>query len=385
MGAIKTPLFQTSTFVFESAEHAERLFDITYAGAELEPGEERGYIYTRLDHPNLAVVESRLALWDGAEEALLFSSGMAAIFTTLLTLVRPGDLILHSSPLYGGTNSLFYGVLGELGVEAEVFSPDAGEAELEELVAGRQLRVVYVETPANPTNDVFDIAMAAGVAGRHGAVTMVDNTYLGPTGQQPLRLGADLAIYSATKYYGGHSDLIAGVVTGPESLLGPIRKMRYRVGTTADPHSAWLLGRSLETYALRVERQVENAEQVARFLASHPKVARVGHLSLIDPSDPRHDLVRRQCLGSGAMITFEVAGGREEAFRFLDSMTLIVDATSLGGTESTASHPVTTSHSNVDPETRERMGVTEGMIRLSIGIESAADLIADLGQALDRI
>ena len=385
MGSLKTPLFQTSTFSFESAEAAKRAFDVTYGGAIPETDEEVGYIYTRLEHPNLVVVESRLALWDQADRALLFSSGMAAIYTALLTLLRPGDLILHSSPLYGGTNSLFEKVLAPMGIEAVSFGPDAIEADLEELVAGRRLGVVYVESPANPTNDIFDIAMAARVAKSHQAATVVDNTYLGPIGQQPHAHGADLVVYSATKYYGGHSDLVAGIVTGADSLMSAIKTMRYRIGTHADPHSAWLLGRSLETYAIRAQRQVENASQLAEFLATHPKVSRVGYLGLIGEDDPRRAVFDRQCTSTGAMITFEVKGGREEAFRFLDSMRLIGLATSLGGTESIASHPATTSHSNVDSETRRRMGVTEGMIRFSVGIESVSDIIADLDQALDSV
>ncbi|HLF44480.1 MAG TPA: aminotransferase class I/II-fold pyridoxal phosphate-dependent enzyme, partial [Acidimicrobiia bacterium] len=218
MGSMKTPLFQTSTFTFETAAAAKRAFDVTYGGEVPGPDEEVGYIYTRLDHPNLVVVEGRLALWDQADQALLFSSGMSAIFTTLLTLLRPGDLILHSSPLYGGTNSLFENVMAPMGIEAVSFGPDAVEADLDALVAGRRLGVVYVESPANPTNDIFDIGMAARVASKHQSPTVVDNTYLGPLGQQPHAHGADLVVYSATKYYGGHSDLVAGVVTGPVSL-----------------------------------------------------------------------------------------------------------------------------------------------------------------------
>ena len=385
MGSLKTPLFQTSTFRFDSAEEAKRAFDVTYGGAELGNGEEIGYIYTRLDHPNLVVVEQRLALWDQAERALLFSSGMAAIFTTALTLLRPGDLVLHSSPLYGGTNSVFEHVLAPMGIVAASFGPDADGEELERLLEGRRLGLVYVESPANPTNDIFDIAMASSVASKHGAPTLVDNTYLGPLGQQPHAHGADLVVYSATKYYGGHSDLVAGVVTGPDDLIKKVRTMRYRIGTTADPHSAWLLGRSLETYALRSQRQVENATRVAEYLTTHPKVSRVGYLGLIDADDPRRALYERQCTSAGAMITFEVKGGREEAFRLLDSMRVVGLATSLGGTESIASHPVTTSHSNVDSETRDQMGISEGMVRFSVGIEAAQDIIADLDQALGAV
>ena len=390
LDSLKPPLFHTSTFVFESSAAAERLFDIVYGGEEPEPGEDVGFIYTRMDHPNLVIVEGRLAVWDGAEAALLFSSGVSAIFTTFLTHVRPGTLILHSTPLYGGTNTMLYEVLAPLGYELASFGPEATRTEIESLVGDRTLGAVYVETPANPSNAVFDIGLASSVAAGastsdHPVPTIVDNTFLGPYAQRPLENGADLVVYSATKYFGGHSDLVAGAVTGSAGLIEPLKKMRYRIGTTADAHSAWLLGRSLETYAIRVQRQTANAGRVAGFLEGHPKVAVVRYLGRIGDDDPRADLAKRQWTSGGAMISFDVVGGRDEAFRFLDSMRLIVNTTSLGGTESIACHPWTTTHSSVDPEVKLQIGVTEAMIRLSIGIEAPEDLIADLDQALARV
>jgi methionine-gamma-lyase len=390
LNSLKPPLFHTSTFVFESGAAAERLFDIVYGGETPLPGEDVGFIYTRMDHPNLVIVEGRLAVWDDAEAGLLFSSGTSAIFTTMITFSRPGDLIVHSAPIYGGTNTMFHSVLGGLGYEAISFGPEATEGEIEEMIDGRRVGVVFVETPANPSNHVFDIAMASRVAAAcstadHKVLTVVDNTFLGPYAQRPLDHGADLVVYSATKYFGGHSDLVAGVVTGSKALVEPLKTMRYRIGTTAEAHTAWLLGRSLETYSIRVERQTANATQVALFLAGHPKVAGVRYLGLIPDDDPLAELAKRQWTSGGAMISFEVVGGREAAFRFLDSMRLITHTTSLGGTESIASHPWTTSHRNVDPEERARIGVTESMIRLSIGIEAAEDLIADLDHALAQV
>ncbi|HSJ84434.1 MAG TPA: PLP-dependent transferase [Acidimicrobiia bacterium] len=390
LDSLKPPLFHTSTFVFDSSRSAERLFDIVYGGEKPEPGEDVGFIYTRMDHPNLVIVEGRLAVWDGAEAALLFSSGVSAIFTTFLTHVRPGTLILHSTPLYGGTNTMLYEVLAPLGYELASFGPGASRSEIESLVGDRSLGAVYVETPANPSNAVFDIELASSVAADastsgHAVPTIVDNTFLGPYAQRPLHNGADLVVYSATKYFGGHSDLVAGVVTGSTRLIEPLKTMRYRIGTTADAHTAWLLGRSMETYAIRVERQTANAARVAAFLEGHPKVAVVRYLGRIDDDDPQSDLARRQWTSGGAMISFDVAGGRDEAFRLLDSMSLIVNTTSLGGTESIACHPWSTTHSNVDAETKREIGVTEAMIRLSIGIETADDLIADLDRALARV
>jgi methionine-gamma-lyase len=390
LDSLKPPLFHTSTFVFESSAAAERLFDIVYGGERPEPGEEVGFIYTRMDHPNLVIVESRLAVWDGAEAALLFSSGTSAIFTTFLTHVPIGTLILHSTPLYGGTNTMLYQVLAPLGYEVASFGPEATQSEIDSVIGERRLGAVYVETPANPSNAVFDIDLASRLAAdgstpEHKVPTIVDNTFLGPYAQRPLEHGADLVVYSATKYFGGHSDLVAGVATGSSRLIEPLKTMRYRIGTTADPHTAWLLGRSMETYGIRVERQTTNAGRVAEFLEGHAKVAVVRYLGRIGDDDPRADLAKRQWASGGAMISFDVVGGREEAFRFLDSMKLIANTTSLGGTESIACHPWTTTHSNVDPETRRQIGVTEAMIRLSIGIEASEDLIADLDQALARV
>ncbi|MGH8913359.1 MAG: aminotransferase class I/II-fold pyridoxal phosphate-dependent enzyme [Acidimicrobiia bacterium] len=390
LDALKPPLFHTSTFVFESGAAAERLFEIVYGGASPGEGEDVGFIYTRMDHPNLVIVESRLAVWDGAESALVFSSGMSAIFTTLLTFAHPGELILHSAPLYGGTNTVLHSVLEPLGFEVAAFGPEATRDDMDELIGQRTVGAVYLETPANPTNDVFDIEMAASLATAHStsghrALTIVDNTFLGPYAQRPLDHGADLVVYSATKYFGGHSDLVAGVVTGSRDLIEPLKTMRYRIGTTADPHTAWLLGRSMETYSIRVEKQTANAVEVADYLATHPKVAGVRYLGRPEEGSSVAELAESQWTSGGAMISFDVVGGKEEAFRFLDSMSLITHTTSLGGTESIASHPWTTSHANIDPETRKRIGVTESMIRLSIGIEAVEDLIADLDHALARV
>ena len=297
--SLKTPLFHTSTFVFESAEAAERLFAIVYGGEKPEPGEDVGFIYTRMDHPNLVITEGKLAVWDGADAALLFASGTAAIFTTFLTHVRPGSLILHSTPLYGGTNTMLYKVLAPLGYEFGSFGPTASADEIEAAVGDRRLAAVYVETPANPSNDVFDIDLSSHLAARASTpesrvLTIVDNTFLGPYAQRPLEHGADLVVYSATKYFGGHDDLVAGVVTGSAELIEPIKTMRYRIGTTGDPHTAWLLGRSLETYAIRAERQTANAGRVAEYLAGHPKVAGIRYLGSIEDDDPRGDLAKRQ-------------------------------------------------------------------------------------------
>lgn len=390
LDALKVPLFQTSTFVFESSEAAERLFSIVYGGEKPGPGEDVGFIYTRMDHPNLVISESRLAAWDGAGAALLFSSGISAIFTTFLTHLRPGDLILHGAPLYGGTNTMLQEVLAPLGFQIGSFGPEASQEEIEEMVDDRRLGAVYLETPANPSNDVFDIGLASRVArasatSEHRPLTIVDNTFLGPYAQRPLDHGADLVLYSATKFLGGHDDLVAGVATGSRDLIEPMKTMRYRIGTTGDPHTAWLLARSLETYPLRVERQTANARVVSDFLVAHPKVERVRYLGAVEDDERIAELAKRQWSSSGSMICFDVSGGKAAAFAFLDAMRLVANATSLGGTRSIACHPWTTTHSNVDVETRQSVGINDSMIRLSVGVEAPEDIVADLDQALARV
>lgn len=385
LGSLKMPIYETSTFVFESAEEGKRFFEVAYGLDEAREGEEFGYIYTRLDGPNVRLAEARMAVLENSDDALVFNSGMAAIGTLLLTFLRPGDRVLYSTPAYGGTASLFEGMLPALGIDVASFTADLGVDQLEELAGEGSLVLVYVETPANPTNDIFDLAMAAGLAHSHDAVLVVDNTFLSPIWQQPVDYGADLVVHSATKYLGGHSDLTAGVICGRGDLIEELRHNRYRLGATAQPSTAWLLARSLETLRLRVERQTATATHVARYLSEHPKVLSVNHLSLLDGDDPRLGIYQKQCLGPGAMISFEVTGGEEGAFRFLNAIELIHLAVSLGGTESLASHPWTMSHSTMDPGEKERIGITPGLIRFSIGLESADDLISDLGSALSHI
>lgn len=383
-GSLKPPVYETSTFVFETAEEGKRFFEVAYGLDEAAPDENLGFSYSRIDTPNARVAESRIAVWEGAEDALVFNSGMAAISTVFFTFLRPGDQILYSSPAYGGTAKILEGLLGEYGVEAVAFDAKTTRSDLETMATDR-LAMVYLESPANPTCDIFDIRMAADLARERAALSAVDNTLLSPVWQRPLELGADLSIQSATKYLGGHSDLTAGVVSGSLAALEELRHNRYRLGATAQPHTAWLLARSLETLRMRVERQTSNATILAAFLARHPRIASVSHLSLLADDDPRKALHESQSDGTGAMMAFEVFGGEEAAFRFLNSMKLVNLAVSLGGTESLASHPWTMSHSTMAPKEKEAIGVTEGLVRFSVGVEDPDDLINDLSQALDAI
>lgn len=393
-GALKCPIFQTSTFVFKSAEEGKAFFEVALGLREKGPRGELGLIYSRLNNPDLEILEDRLTLWDEAEACAVFESGMAAISTTLLELLRPGDVIFHSEPLYGGTDYLFRHILTRFSIRPVGFPANATMEEMEAILGAAQgadrLGLVYAETPANPTNALVDIQACAQLARRHSTpqhpvYVGVDNTFLGPLWQHPLKHGADLVFYSATKYIGGHSDVIAGVTLGSAQIIERVRTLRTFLGTMAGPWTGWLLLRSLETLKLRMTCQMKNARYVADYLADHPKVERVYYLGHLPNNHPQHTLYRRQCLSPGAMISFNVVGGEAEAFRFLNALKLFKLAVSLGGTESLAEHPASMTHADVDPPERLRMGITEQMIRLSIGVENPNDLIADLDQALEGV
>lgn len=384
LGSLKPPVYETSTFVFETAEDGKRFFAEAYKDTPGRP-EESSYIYSRLDSPNLAPAEARLAAWEETEDAAIFTSGMGAISTVLLTFLSPGDVVLHSLPVYGGTVTLLNGLLTRFGVIARPFRAGSTVDDLESMVDGGRLAMVYVETPANPTNQLFDLEVAATVARAHGVPLVVDNTFLSPVWQKPATHGADLVLHSATKFLGGHSDLTAGVICGRSEDIRRLRLARQEIGTTPSPSTGWLLGRSLETLRLRVEQQTANATQLAAFLSGHDKVTMVSHLSLLQPGDPQHEIYKKQCDGPGAMVSFEIDGGEAECFRFLNAMRLVRLATSLGGTESLASHIWTMSPPSVPEKEKRSIGVTPSLIRLSVGLEDAGDLIADLGQALDTV
>jgi methionine-gamma-lyase len=391
-GALKCPIFHTSTFVFESAEAGKAYFELAYGLREPGPREISGLIYSRINNPDLQVLEERLCLWDQAESALVFSSGMSAIATTLLTFLRPGDCIVHSEPVYGGTEYLLHHILPQFGIKRIGYRAGSTEALLDAVEVARgqgPLRMIYVETPANPTNALVDIAACAQAAGATGdgserALVVVDNTFLGPLWQQPLGQGADLVIYSLTKYVGGHSDLIAGSCLGAEKVIAPVRGMRTILGTMADPMTGWLVMRSLETLKLRMTSSMKNARYVAEFLAGHPKVKAVNYLGFLARGTPEHEIYSRQCEAPGSTFAFEIHGGEAEAFAVLDALQVVKLAVSLGGTETLAQHPGTMTHSDVPHQDRLGMGITDGMIRISVGIEHPEDVIADLRQALEH-
>lgn len=396
-GAIKAPLFQTSTFVFRSAQDGKRFFELIAGLREREPGEDPGLVYSRFNNPDLEILEDRIAVWDEAEAALVFASGMAAIATSLLATARTGETILHSTPMYGGTETLLAKVLPRFGIRATALpaqTTSEGWIQAARTLIGEGTRIgaILVETPANPTNDLVDIQATATAADAIAALqngarppVMVDNTLLGPLWQRPLRHGADLVLYSLTKYVGGHSDLVAGAVLGSAAALKPILSMRSALGTMCDPHTGWLLLRSLETLDLRVSAATDSATLVARFLADHPKVERVNFLGSLDPDTHAAAVYARQCTGPGSTLGVYLKGGEAECFRFLDALKLVSLAVSLGGTESLASHPAAMTHIGVPPERRAKIGVTDNLVRISIGVEHPDDLIADLAHALDAV
>ncbi|WDI31816.1 cystathionine gamma-synthase family protein [Hyphococcus flavus] len=398
-GSLKPPVFHTSTFVFQSAEEGKAFFELAYGLRQKEETEEIGLIYSRINNPNLEVLEDRLAVWDKAEKSLVFASGMAAISTSLWSYLTPGDALVHSEPVYGGTEYLVHNILPSFGIKRVGFNAEEGTAGMNTAVAdakkladetGGRVGAIYLETPANPTNGLVDIAAARKHSealakdGKRPPV-IVDNTFLGPLWQTPLELGADLTVTSLTKYVGGHSDLIAGSCSGAESWTGPVQVMRTILGTMGDAHTGWMLLRSLETLKLRMEASTTGARKVADFLHGHDKVKSVWYLDYLPKDHPDREIYDRQCGAPGSTFSFEVNGGEAEAFKVLNALKIIKLAVSLGGTETLASHPAAMTHSDVPPKERLRLGITEALIRISVGVEDPDDLIADLDQALAAI
>ncbi|HRX28205.1 MAG TPA: cystathionine gamma-synthase family protein [Saprospiraceae bacterium] len=393
-GAIKCPIFQTSTFVFKSAEEGKAFFEVAYGKREKLPNEELGLIYSRLNNPDLEILENRLSLWDEADDCAIFESGMSAISTVLLEFLSPGDLLAFSTPLYGGTDHFIHHFLPKIGIEIMGFIPgeESGELQkrIEEKGLGGKLKMIYIETPANPTNDLIDIEACASIAKHYSTddnqvFLTVDNTYMGPMWQHPLKHGADILVYSATKYIGGHSDIIAGAVLGNAEVMKRVKTLRTFLGNMAGPYTGWLLMRSLETLKVRTDEQQKNAGYVARYLQSHPKIKHVNYLGFIPEDSEQYKIKQKQCLSNGAMISFHVVGGEKEAFKFLNGLKLIKLAVSLGSTESLAEHPKSMTHCDVDPHDQEILGIDDSLVRLSVGVENYQDIIFDIERALSEI
>lgn len=395
-GAIKCPIFQTSTFVFNTAEEGKAFFEVAYGIREKGENEELGLIYSRLNNPDLEILENRLCLWDEAEDCAVFESGMSAISTALMEFLSPGDLLLYSRPVYGGTDHFINHFLKKMQIDSVGFRADEDfdmiVARIEATGKADRLRMIHIETPANPTNALIDIQMCADIKKRFSTaeaevILSVDNTYMGPLWQHPLKFGADLVLYSATKYIGGHSDVIAGACLGSKALMARIKGLRTFLGNMAGPWTGWLLMRSLETLKVRMEEQAKNAVEVAKFLRSHPKVSHVYYLGFIPEQGTENEkrIYAEQYTSSGAMIAFDVIGGEKEAFTFLNNLKLIKLAVSLGSTESLAEHPATMTHADVPQDVKEAMKISSSLVRLSVGVEHYEDINSDISQALNNV
>lgn len=370
-GSIATPIHQTSTFAFSSIEQ----------GAARFAGQEAGYIYTRIGNPTQEALEIKVAALEGSQAALAFGSGMAAISGVILALAGNGDHLLADQTLYGCTHNLFSHLLPRFGVE--VTFVDMSDIRNVERSLRNNTRVVYFETPANPTLKLVDMKAVSGLGRQAGARVIVDNTFMSPYFQRPLDNGADIVVHSATKYMSGHGDVIAGIAAGPRELMDHIRLTTLKdMGGVISPFNAWLVLRGLKTLAVRMDRHNQNAAQVARFLEAHPRVDRVYYPGL--PSHPQHKLAKQQMTGFGGLVSFEIKGGLEAGVRMLNGVRLCHLAVSLGDTDTLIQHPASMTHAAVPQEDRLKMGFTDGLIRLSVGLEDVADIVEDLSRALNN-
>lgn len=366
--SLTTPIYETSTFVFDSVADVEKY----------QQGKLNGYLYSRYENPTVVAVEQKLAAVDGAEVSLLFSSGMAAISTALITLLEAGDEIVCCSAIYGGTFHIIEDLLPKLGI-AHRFVPIEALAELSSVI-GAKTKIVWFESPINPTLRCVDVRAVAAACKKAGVLSAIDNTFASPINQPVLSMGIDLSMQSCTKYLNGHSDVTGGVLSGSQALLAPIGKLRRLLGGIMDPLPAFALGRGMKTMPLRVAQHNANALTVAQFLEGHPGIERVYHPGLA--SHPDHAIAKAQMSGFGGMVTIDVKGGKAGAYRVFDRLKVIKRAASLGGVESICSLPILTSQYGLTDEELAKAGVSKGMIRMSIGLEDAADLIDDLDQAL---
>lgn len=368
-GSLTTPLYQTSTFVFNSAEQ----------GAARFAGTEPGYIYTRLGNPTQAALEEKVADLEGGEAALAFGSGMGAISAVMMALVSAGDHVVYGDTIYGCTYAFLHSILGRFGVEAS--SVDCSDLAAVEAAIRPNTRAIVLESPANPTMKLSDIRALAGIAHRHGLALVVDNTFMSPYLQRPLALGADVVVHSATKYIGGHGDVIAGVAVGRKEFMDQVRTTTLKdIGAVISPFDAWLLLRGLKTLHVRMDRHSENATRVAEFLEHHPAVEKVFYPGL--PSFAQHGLALRQMDGPGGIMSFELKDGLDAGRRLMNRVRLCHVAVSLGDADTLIQHPASMTHAVVPQEDRLMMGITDGLVRLSVGLEEPADIIADLRQAL---
>jgi len=370
-GAVAAPIYETSVFAFTSTQ---QLIDAV--------SEKTGRdVYTRWSNPTVTMAERKISELEGTEDCAVFSSGMAAISTAIINLVSPGDHIVSTRDLYGGTVELLSNLLARFGVQT-TFVEATDMDEIESAVRDNT-RLFFMESPTNPTLKLVDLSKVVETAKKNGAKVLVDNTFATPYNQQPLRLGCSVVLHSATKYLAGHNDVTAGAAAGPKELIEPMKRLRRTLGGVLDPHAAWLMLRGMKTLALRMERHNQNGQKIAEYLQSHPKVERVYYPGL--STHPQHSLAKRQMKGFGGVLSFELKGDLNHAVRFVDSLKLALIGASLGGTETLISQPSTASHYFMNPEERRKAGIADSLIRLSLGIEDADDVISDLAQAFEKV
>jgi len=362
-GAVTPPIYQTSTFQFHDTKHLNAVLS----------GEMEGDLYTRYSNPTQRVVERTLAALEKTESAIVTGSGMAAITTTVLSLLQTGDTLLTTADIYGGAYHFFHDFLPRFGIKT-IMVPSHEVEDLEAAMTP-ETKMVYVESPTNPLLNILPLREVAELGKKHGCITVIDNTFATPINQTPSDFGFDVILHSATKYLGGHSDIIAGAVAGPEEIIKTLRKTLRILGPTLDPFAAWLMLRGMKTLDVRVKRQNENTLKLAEYLASHPKVKRVFYPGL--PSHPHHELAKKQMSGFGGVLSFEIDGTGEDAARFVESVEMMAMAPSLGAVETLITQPVTTSHRSFTPEDRKKAGISDSLVRVAVGIENIEDLIAD--------
>lgn len=370
-GSVSVPIHQTSTFVFKSAEQ----------GAARFAGREEGYIYTRWGNPTVRALERNVAELEGGEDARACSSGMAAIHAAVASLVRKGDHMIAPDSLYSGTEKLFVDIFSKFGVQT-AFVDQSDTANVKDAIK-ENTKIIFIETPANPTLKITDLKAVARIAQERNIITIVDNTFMSPYFQQPLKMGIDVSIHSMTKYLGGHSDLIGGIIIGRRSLFKALDEVIRNTGGTLGPFDAWLALRGIKTLPLRMKKHDENAMKVAEFLEAHRKVEKVHYPGL--KSHPQHELAKKQMSGFGGMISFELKGGVQEGVKLMNSVKLCILAVSLGAVETLIEHPASMTHASISREERLKTGITDGLVRLSVGIEDAEDIIQDLEQALAKV
>lgn len=394
-GSVKPPVFLTSTFAYQTPEEGEESFHIMAGRKPAPEGSVGGLIYSRFNHPNVEIIEDRLSLFERSECSVICSSGMGAISAILLAYLRPGDVIVQSAPLYGGTETLIRKFLPQFNIKTGEFHDGLDEADmlssLREAATKGRVAMVFIESPANPTNSLVDFEALNRVLDivenetGHRPLSVCDNTLMGPVFQQVVPQGIDIAMYSLTKYVGGHSDLVAGAVCGSREILKPVRATRSALGLNLDPHTSWMISRSLETLSIRMERAADSGRKVAQWIAKNPYVsANIMHPEFIKNTAYQR-VYKRQCSGPSSTFSFVLDVSKAEAFRLINNLSIFKSAVSLGGSESLVCHPGSTTHSGVAADLRDKFGVSDGLIRLSIGLEHPDDLIADLDNAFSAV